>query len=778
MRGKIGESIPRVEDKRLLKGLGRYTDDFSLPGTAYGVVLRSPVGHAKIASLDADDARAMDGVLAILTGADADADGLGLLPCLTLAMAPLKHPDGTPTTAPPHKVLATDRVLHVGDPIAFIVAETRAQALDAAEAILVDYEETDAVTGPVAAMADGAPQIWPDVPNNIAFRIALGDRAKVDAAINSAAHVISATIPVTRVAPMPMEPRAALGVYDPSEERFTLYSGTQAPHRTRRIIAEMVFGMPETQLRVVSPDMGGGFGMRSDIYPELVLVLWAARRLGRPVKWTGERTEHFVSDNHGRDAVYTIDLALGDDGTFEAVRVANVTAMGAYLAVSSAISAFAFLAGTACVYRTPAICGEATGVYTNTPAVAPYRGAGRPEAILAIETVIDKAARELGFDRIELRRKNLITKDMLPFQTGLSYKYDSGDFAGNMDKLLAAADYAGFEARRAEAAARGKLRGLGIINAIEAAGGIMTEGADLRFDPSGNLTVALGTHSHGQGHETTFKQMVAEKLGLDFERVRYVQGDTDKVPFGSGTFGSRSVMMGGGALNSAADVIIEKAKQIAAHRLEASVDDIEFSDGAFNVAGTDRSIGLVDVARISYAPFGVPAGMEPGLAAFAAWNDPNPTFPNGCHAAEIEIDPDTGTTRILRYIVVDDVGTVINPLLLKGQMHGGVVQGLSQALQEAMVYEDGSGQPLSGSLMDYQVPRADDLPFIEVEANPDPTPSHPLGVKGAGEAGTVGALACMMAAVTDALAPAGVKDFAMPATPARVWAALRAAKAN
>jgi len=775
VKAEIGESAVRVEDARFLTGRGRYTDDIDLPDQAYGVVVRAELAHAELAQVDAEAARGMPGVLAVLTGADAEADGIGLLPCPAMAAMQLKRPDGTPVVVPPRPVLARGRVRHVGDPVAFVVAETRAQAKDAAEAVEIDYLERPAVTAPAAAIAEGAPLVWEDAPGNVAFRVAMGDQSAVDTAFAQAATVVSVEIPVSRVAPSPMEPRAAVGAYDPADERYTLYTGSQGPHRNRMVIAKMVLGIPETSLRVVSPDMGGAFGMRSDTYPEHILVLWAARRLGRPVKWTGERSEGFIADNHGRDAVYFVDLALDGEGIFQALRCRNVTALGAYLGAAAGVSAFAFLPGVAGVYRTPAIWAEATGVYTNTSPVAPYRGAGRPEAILAIEQVIDRAARELKLDPVDLRRRNLIPRDSMPFKTGLSYVYDSGDFAANMDKALKAIDADGFAARREEAQARGRLRGLGVINAIESAGGVFTEGAELSFDAEGVLTLAVGTHSHGQGHETAYRQILASKIGLDFEGVRFIQGDTDAVPFGAGTFASRSIMMGGGAIGRAADMLIEKARQIAAHRLEASAQDIVFAEGAFTIAGTDRSMSMVEVARAAFAPEALPPEIVPGLSASADWDDPNPTFPNGCHAAEVEIDHETGAVEILRYVVVDDVGTVVNPMLLKGQLHGGVAQGIGQALYEAMVYDPESGQPLSGSFMDYGLPRADDLPEIEVISNPDPTPNHPLGVKGAGEAGTVGALPCLLAAVNDALAEIGAAEIAMPATPERVWAAIRTA---
>lgn len=777
LKAGLGESVARVEDSRLLTGQGRYTDDIDLPDQAYGVVLRSPIAHATIAGIDASAARDMPGVLAVLTRDELAEDGLGDIPCGILHMIPLKREDGATMSIPPYPVLAREAVKYAGQPVAFVVAETRAQALDAAEAIEVDYEELPAVGDIASALAPDAPRVWDDVPGNRSYIFAMGDKAKVDAAMEAAAHVVSMEIPVSRLIAAPMEPRAALGHYDAAEDRYTLYSGSQGPHRNRQMLAESIFRESETKFRVVSPDMGGGFGMRSDTYPEMSLVLWASRRVGRPVKWTGERTEAFISDYHGRDAVYSIDLGLDAEGNFLAARCSNLSGMGAFFSGVGPLPSFAFLGGLAGVYKTPAIWAQAVGVHTNTPPTAPYRGAGRPEAILSIESVIDKAADALGIDRIELRRKNLIPREEMPFQTGLAYVYDSGKFAENMDKAIEAADVAGFPARQAEAAERGKLRGLGVVNGIEAAGAVMMEGADLRFDPTGNLTVSIGTHSHGQGHETVFRQLIATKLGLDFERVRYVQGDTDLVPYGSGTFASRSMMMGGGAIASAADKIIEKGKRIAAHRMEAAVDDIEFADGQFTVAGTDKTLSIVDVARGAYIPPLIPPEEEAGLTAFSIWKDQRATFPNGCHVSEVEIDPETGSVELVNYVVVDDVGTVMNPMLLKGQMHGGVVQGLGQVFNEQILYDE-TAQLLTGSFMDYGMPRADELPHLEIISNPDPTPTHPLGVKGAGEAGTVGALACGMAAVRNALAQAGVTDFHMPATPGRIWEALNGSQRN
>ena len=775
----MGQAIPRVEDRRLLTGGGRFTDDINLPGQARAVILRSPHAHARIVSVDVEEAARAPGVAAVYTGADVagegTADGLGHLPCLVPMMVPLTRPDGSPMYVPPRPALVADRVRFVGDYVAMVVAETVDQAKDAAEVIDVEYDDLPANTGTAAAVEPGVPAVWEACPDNICFAFEAGDEDAVDAAFKAADHVTSLTFPVSRIAVNPMEPRAALGAYDPHEERYTLYSGTQGPHDLRRFMAESILGVPEIRLRVVSPDMGGAFGMRSNTFPEMALVLWAAKKLGRPVKWTGERSEAFLSDDQGRDSIYTVELALDKDGTFLALRVNSIADFGAYLSIFGPFPSFGNLGGVAGVYRTPAIHARVRGVFTNTVPIGPYRGAGRPEAAMAIEQAVDLAAREMGIDRVELRRRNIVAPDAMPFKTGLTFTYDSGEFERNMDAALELADHAGFEARRAAAKRNGKLRGQGVANAIEQSAGVFDEGAELRFDADGGATLFMGTHSHGQGHETVFRQPLADKLGLDFDRVRYVQGDTDLVPYGHGTFGSRSSGLGGAALALAADVVIEKGRRIAAHGMEAGFDDIEFSDGRFSIAGTDRSMTLSEVARVAHSPALMPPGMDSGLQGFATFKPPAPTFPNGCHVCELEIDPATGVIDVLSYAVVDDVGTVMNPLLLKGQIHGGIVQGLGQILMEEVVWEPGSGQILTGSFMDYTMPRADDVPFFEVVSHEVPTSTNPLGIKGAGEAGSVGAMPCVISAIVDALAPLGIRSFDMPATPERVWQAIRAA---
>ncbi len=772
----MGQPVPRVEDARLLTGGGRYTDDINLWHQAHAQILHSPYASARIVSIDVAGARAAPGVIGVFTGAELAADGLGDLPCLVPFLLPMKRPDGTPMYVPPRPALVQDRVRFVGDFVALVVAETDAQAKDALEHIAVDYEELPVVTDGADALEDGAVAVWDECPDNICLLHKVGDKEAVEAGFAKADHVTSLTVPISRIAMNPMEPRAALGAYDASTDRYTLYGGTQNPHDIRRFLARNVLGVPETSLRVVSPDMGGAFGMRSNTFPEMALVLWAAKKVGRPVKWTGERSETFLTDDHGRDCVMKVELALDKDGNFLALRTQNVNNFGAYLSLFGPFPSFGNLGSIAGVYRTPAICAEVHGVFTNTPPVGPYRGAGRPEAALAVEQIIDLAAREMGIDRIELRRRNMIPADALPFQTGLTFNYDCGEFEKNMDRAMEIADYPGFAARRAASEKAGKLRGIGIANAIEQCAGLFDELAEIRFTPSGDVTVLMGTHSHGQGHETVFKQLLADKLGLEFEQIRYVQGDTDLVAHGHGTFGSRTSGLGGAALARAADVLIAKGTLIAAHQMEAAPTDVAFADGAFAIAGTDRSIGLGEGARLAFMPAQLPPGVESGFWATSTFAPSGPTFPNGCHVCEVEIDADTGVVEVLRYSVVDDVGTVMNPLLLKGQLHGGIVQGLGQILLENVVLDPESGQLVTGSFMDYCMPRAADVPFMEIETNDVPTTTNPLGIKGAGEAGCVGAMPCVMNAVIDALAPLGISEMAMPASPERVWRAIHEAR--
>lgn len=770
MKAGLGEAVVRAEDDRLLCGRGRYTDDHVLPGEARAVVLRSPHAAAEILSIDTEPAVAIPGVLSVLTGEDVVAAGLGF----AASMADYKRPDGTPMFKAPRRPLVVDgRVRFVGDPVAFVVAETLEIARAAAEAIQVDYKPVAAVIDTLEALNPDAVAVWEDCPDNVSFRFEAGDQAAVAAAFARADHVTRLDLIVNRVSAAPMEPRAAVAAFDPVEERLVLYCGVQNPHITRRVLARQFLNIPESQLRVVSPDMGGAFGMRSSPYPEMSLVLHAARLLRRPVRWTIERSEAFIADDQARDNRTHAELALDKDGTFLALRVQTVAALGAYVSMGGAGPATLNVGGLAGVYRTPAIHVTVTGALANTPSTAAYRGAGRPEASYTIERLIDAAARELGIDRVDLRRRNTISPDEMPFKTGLVFTYDCGEFERNMDMALTAIDYADYRRRADESAKNGKLRGFGLANVIERAAALGEETAEIRFDPSGGVALLMGTHSHGQGHETVFKQLLSGKLGLDFDNVRYVQGDTDLVAHGFGTFGSRSSGLGGAALARAADKIIEKCRLIVAHAMEADPTDIEFASGVFSVVGTDRRTTLLEAAAQAFNAPKLPPGMEPGLHERAAFSPIGATFPNGCHACEVEIDPETGVVEILRYVVVDDVGNVMNPMLLKGQIHGGIAQGIGQIGMEDIVWDSESGQQLSGSFMDYCMPRALDLPFFEVLSNPIPTALNPLGIKGAGEAGTVGAMPCLMNAIIDALGPRGVHTLDMPATPHRVWAALQ-----
>jgi carbon-monoxide dehydrogenase large subunit len=692
----------------------------------------------------------------------------------------MKRRDGRPNFEPPFRVLAVDRVHLVGDPVVAIVAESVAQAKDAAELVTIDYDPLPSVTSTADAARPGAASVWDEQPDNVCFAAEFGNKAAVEAGFAKAAHVARIDLVINRVSANSMEPRAALGAYDPADDRYTLYASLQSPHLMRTHLSQNIFKMPETKLRVVAPDVGGGFGMKGSPYPELALVLWAAKRIGRPVKWMSERSEALVSDNHARDNVAHVELALDKDGKFLALRVDNIVNLGAYLAFNGIHCGVNNIGGLSGVYTTPAIHLSVIGVFTNTNSTGPYRGAGRPEASYMVERVIDQAAREMGIDAAELRRRNLIPPSAMPYNTGFVFTYDSGEFEHNQLAVMKMADWAGFEGRRAAAKAKGRLRGIGMAHVIEIAGGPLPiptdEFAEVRFDPAGGCTVVLGTHNHGQGHETTFRQLAHELLGLDPAKVEIRFGDTDAVPHGRGTFGSRSISAGGAALLRAAEKVIAKGKKIAAHMMEAAEADIEFKDGRFAVAGTDKSVDIVAVARTAFLPPQIPRGMEPGLIESAILVPPGPTFPNGCHVCEVEIDPDTGVVEIVGYWVVDDVGVAVNPMLVKGQIHGGIVQGAGQVLLENVAYDPESGQMLSGSFMDYGMPRAGDFPSFEVKSHEVPAKTNPLGIKGAGEAGTVGALPATMNAIVDAVRPLGIHNLEMPATPQRVWQAITAAR--
>jgi carbon-monoxide dehydrogenase large subunit len=768
----IGQPIKRFEDVRLVRGEGRFHDDVNLPGQTHAVIVRSLHAHARIRGIDTRAARALPGVLAVFTGADLGSE-LGTM-TMTLKR---KRPDGSPMFAPPHRGLARDRGRYVGDPLAMVVAETLAQAEDAAERVVVDYEPLPAVTDTAAAAAPGAPAVWEECPDNVSNLHEAGDKAATEAAFAKAARVIRRRYVISRVHAQYMETRGALGAWDPGEGRYTLHADVQYPHRVRNALATSIFKVPEHTIRVIVGDVGGAFGTKGWQYPEHRLVLWAARRLGRPVKWSCERREAIPADEHARDNVSDAELALDADGRFLALRVRTLANVGAYVSSDrNLLATFSNIVTLVGVYAFPAAHVAVLSVLSNTNSTAPYRGAGRPEATYVLERLIDDTARELGMDPVELRRRNMIPATAMPYRTALGMTYDCGEFALNMESALTLADVAGFPARRDAARGRGRLRGLAVVNAIERAAGAQPEFAEIRFAPSGTATVLMGTKNQGQGHETTFKQILHERLGLDPRDVRYVDGDTDRVAFGMGTMGSRSTVIGGSALWMAADKIIAKTTKIAARLLEAAEADLVFADGRFTVAGTDRAVALRDVARAAFQPASLPKGLEPGLYETGTFVPPTDTWPNGCHVCEAEVDPDTGAVALVAYTIVDDVGTVINPVTLKGQIHGGVAQGVGQALMEQVVYDPDSGQLLTGSFMDYAMPRADTLPDMHIESHPVPTKLNPIGAKGAGEAGTVGALPATINAILDALAPLGVRHLDMPATPERVWRAIHDAR--
>ena len=770
----IGQSVSRFEDPRLLRGDGRFVNDVNITSQAYAVVLRSPHAHARIVSIDTTAAAQAPGVIAVYTADDYDRDNLGG----PKATFPRKRPDGSPMFAPQRPVLVKDRVRYVGDSVALVVADSLAQARDAAELINVDYEQLPSVTSTEDAGEPGKPAVWDACPDNISHIYEQGNRAATDAAFAGAARVVKRRYVITRVFAQYMEPRGAIGVYDPGEDRFTLYADVQYPHRVRQLLAT-VFKIPESKLRVIAGDVGGGFGTKGWQYVEHRLVLWAAKKLRRPVKWSADRTEAVMGDEHGRDNISEAELALDKDGRFLALRVRTRANIGAYIGSDrNLLSIFANVGTLAGVYAFPAAHVLVTAVLSNSNPTAPYRGAGRPEATYVIERLIDDTARELKMDPIALRRMNLIATAALPYKNAFGVTYDCGEFEKGMDAVIRLADLAGFPARQAQAKANHKLRGFSLVNAIENAASPSPEFAEVRFDTSGTATVFMGTKAQGQAHETTFKQILVERLGIDPRDVHYIDGDTDRVTFGMGTMGSRSTVIAGSALTLAADKLIEKGKKIAGHALEAAPGDIEFASGRFTVGGTDRSITIKEVAKAAFLPAKLPPGLEVGFFESAIFVPKAATFPNGSHVCEVEVDPDTGTVEVQRYCVVDDVGTVINPLTLKGQIHGGVAQGLGQALMEQVAYDRETGQLLSATFLDYCMPRADDICSMPIESNPVPTKLNPLGVKGAGEAGTVGALPAVVNAVMDALAPLGVTAIDMPATSERVWRAIAAARSR
>ena len=773
MKFGIGQPVRRFEDVRLLTGKGRYQDDQTMHRQAWCVFVRSPHAHARIRSLDVTAASSAQGVVAIYTGVDYANDGLGM----PKASMPRKKADGSPMFAPQRPALVIDRVRYVGDSVAMVIAETLAQAKDAAELVEIDYEPLPSVTSVAEAAKPDAPRLWDENPDNISHTYERGDRQATEAAFARAAHFVSRHYVISRVHAQYMEPRGSIGTYDPAEDRYTLHADVNYPHRVRNMLANMVFKVPESSVRVLCHDVGGGFGAKGWQYVDHRLVLWAARKLGRPVKWKCERSEALLADEHGRDNVGTIDLAFDGDARIIGLRVHMLASIGAYVGSDRQfLTPFGQIGTVVGVYDIPAAHVRIDAVLSNTSPTAPYRGAGRPEATYLIERAIEAAAKELQLDPIELRRRNIIKPARMPFKSPLGPFYDCGEFEKNMDMALQAADYAGFASRREQARARGMLRGIGLANAIEQAAGPTPEYAEIRFNPSGSVILLMGTKTHGQGHETVFKQILNQRLSIDPKEVQFIDGDTDRVAFGMGSNGSRSMVVGGSALTMAADKVIDKGKRLAAHMMEADIADIEFADGRFSVAGTDRALALKEVVRAAFQPARLPAGMEPGLYEHATFAPKRDTFPNGCHVCEVEIDPETGEVALLSYLVVDDVGTVINPLTLAGQIHGGVAQGAGQILMEQVVYEPGSGQLLTASFMDYCMPRADTMCSITIKSNPVPTAGNPLGAKGAGEAGTVGAMPAVMIAIMNALEPLGVKELDMPATSARVWQAIQAVR--
>jgi aerobic carbon-monoxide dehydrogenase large subunit len=767
----IGQPVPREEDPYLVRGAGRYVDDVQAPAQARAYVLRSPHGHARMVRIDATEAKARPGVLLVLTGNDAEVLRLGAL----RPHAPRKRRDGTPAFTSSQPFLARERVRYLGDPVAFVVAETLEQAKDAAEAIEVEYETLSAVPTTADAIAPDAGAVWDACLDNQAFTHAAGDKAAVVKALGAAAHVIRHRMVINRLTTNSMEPRGCIAEYAAREARYTLRCTVQGPHMVRRIMASEVFKVPETQFRVIAENVGGGFGMKGGLYPEYVLTTLSARLVGRPVKWIAERSEGLQSDEHCRDNITEAELALDRDGRFLALSVRSFCNIGAYYtsdrSAGPPTNNLGVLAGT---YVIPAIHVETTAVLTNTMMTGPYRGAGRPEAAYVVETMVDLAARALGIDRAELRRRNMIPAGAMPYRTALIYTYDCGDFGKNLEDCLALADYAGFAARAAASKKRGKLRGLGISSTVEASNAGLIEHADIRFDPTGTVTVSVGTHDHGQGHATTFRQIISDRLGIAPERIRFNYGDTDQIAIGTGTFGSRSTVSAGTAMIIAAEKIVAKGRRIAAHLMEAGEHDIVFAHGRFVVAGTDKAVDLVQVARDAFVPAKLPRDTEPGLFETGTFSGGERTYPNGCHISEVELDIETGEVALVRYTAVDDVGHMINPLLVEGQLHGGIVQGVGQALMENIAY-DSSGQLVTGSFMDYAMPRAGDFCTFRLGENEVPTKTNPLGVKGAGESGTVGALSSVMNAVNDALAVIGAPYVQMPATPEKVWRAMRAA---
>jgi len=771
----IGQSIKRKEDYRFLTGEGSYTDDIVLPRQTHACFVRSPHAHAKIRGINKDKALKAPGVIAIYTGEDIAASKMGGLPCGWL----ITDVNGQPMKEPPHPVLAQGKVRYVGDHVAVVIAESPQQAKDAAELVDVDYQVLPAVIKSADARRKGAPVLHDIAPDNTCYVWGIGDKAVVDQAFASAHHVTTLEFVNNRLIPNAIEPRAVNAQYARADDSYTLYVASQNPHVERLLMTAFVLGLPEHKVRVVAPDVGGGFGSKIYLYAEDVALTWASKQVNRPIKWTAERSESFQSDAHGRDHVTRAELALDTEGKFLAMRVTTTANLGAYLSTfASCVPTILYATLLAGQYTTPAIYCEVTAVFTNTTPVDAYRGAGRPEATYVVERLVETAAREMKIDPAEIRRRNFIKQ--FPYQTPVALQYDTGNYEATLGEAIKMADVAGFPARRAEAAKRGKLRGLGYACYIEACGiapsnvagalgarAGLFEAGEVRVHPTGKVTVFTGSHSHGQGHETTFAQVVADRLGIPMDDVDIVHGDTSKVLFGMGTYGSRSIAVGGTAIVKAVDKIVAKGKKIAAHLLEASDTDIEFKDGVFRVAGTDKQVPFAGVSLAAYVPHNYPLDkLEPGLNENAFYDPTNFTFPAGSYVCEVEVDPDTGTTSIVNFTAVDDFGKIINPMIVEGQVHGGLTQGIGQALTEGCIYDPESGQLVTGSMQDYCLPRADDVPSYRIGTKETPCTHNPLGVKGCGEAGAIGSPPAVINAITDAL---GVREIEMPATPQRVW---------
>ncbi|ESX89136.1 MULTISPECIES: xanthine dehydrogenase family protein molybdopterin-binding subunit [unclassified Mesorhizobium] len=776
----IGARVVRKEDKRFITGAGRYVDDMVVPGMKHAAFVRSPHAHAQIKKIDVRRAQAMPGVIGVLTGKELKADGIGNLICGWM----IHSKDGSPMKMGAWSPLAVDKVRYVGDAVVIVVAETKGQARDAAEAVEITYKELKAVVDATKALQKGAPQVHADAEDNLIFDWEIGDAKATDAAVQAAAHVTRMKIVNNRLVPNAMEPRAALGHYDKAEDHFTCWTTSQNPHVARLVMSAFYNVAPENKLRVIAPDVGGGFGSKIYIYPEEIVCLWASKKTGVPVKWVADRTESFLTDAHGRDHVSTVEMAFDRNNKITGFKVDTIANLGAYMSLfSSCVPTYLYATLLSGQYNIPTIHANVRTVYTNTAPVDAYRGAGRPEATYLLERTMETAARELGVSPAELRRINFITE--FPHQTPVIMNYDAGDYGASLDAATKASDYAGFAERKAAAANQGRLRGIGMSCYIEACGiapsaavgslgaGVgLWESAEVRVNAVGTIEVLTGSHSHGQGHETTFAQLVNQRFGVPLDSVSIVHGDTDKVQMGMGTYGSRSGAVGMSAIAKALDKVEAKAKKIAAHLLEADEGDIVIENGEVKVAGTDKSLPWFQVALAAYTAHNLPAGMEPGLKETAFYDPANFTFPAGCYICEVEIDPETGTTEIVQFVAADDFGNIINPMIVEGQVHGGIAQGIGQALLEGAHYDD-SGQLLTASYMDYTMPRADDLPSFKVSTSNTPCPSNPLGIKGCGEAGAIGSPPAVINAITDAL---GIVDIAMPASPSTVWAAIRAKK--